>query len=79
MLGVVDPPKLIDTKLVPLSDGRVHTLKEGLMKPEYHGAKCRKVTLMVVTYYLQYAKGEVAKLPEVVEQCNKLMSNSKKM
>ncbi len=49
MLGLVDPLKLVDTKLVPLSGGRVHTLKEELMKPEYHGAKYRKVTLMVGT------------------------------
>ncbi len=72
MLGLVDPPKLVATKLVPMSGGRVHTLKEELMKPEYHGAKYRKVT-----HNLQDAKGEVAKLPGVVEQYKELISNSK--
>ncbi len=58
MLGLVDHSKLVDTKLVPLSGGRVHTLKEELLKPEYHVAKYRKVTLMVGTNDLQdLAKG----------------------
>ncbi len=72
MLGLVDPPKLVATKLVPMSGGQVHTLKEELMKPEYHGAKYRKVT-----HNLQDAKGEVAKLAGVVEQYKELISNSK--
>ncbi len=76
MLGLVDSPKLVDTKLVPLLGGHVHTLKEELMKPDYHGAKFRKVTLMVGTNDLQDAKGEVAKLPGVVEQYKELISNS---
>ncbi len=77
MLGLVDPRKLVVIKLVLLSGGFVHTLKEELMKPEYHGAKYRKVTLMIDTNDLQDAKGEVAKLQGVVEQYKELINNYK--
>ncbi len=46
------------------------------MKPQYHSSKYRKVALMVGTNDLQDAKGEVAKLAEVVEQYKELISNT---
>jgi hypothetical protein len=77
MLSNFDQSKLVSTKVVPLSGGRVKTLHDELNKPEYYGAKFKNLTLMVGTNDLQDANGDAAKVTDIINQYKELINDSK--
>ncbi len=68
ILGDVDQSKLVNTKMVSLSGGRVHTLQDELKKPEYHGAKYNNLTFMAGTNDLQDVNGDAEKVTTIIEK-----------
>ncbi len=77
ILGDVDQSKLVNTKMVSSSGGRVQTLQDELKKPEYHGAKYNNITFMAGTNDLQYANGDAEKVTAIIDKYIDLINMAK--
>ena len=77
MLSELDPQKLQNTKVVPISGARIKDVHNEVRKPEYHGSKFKRAVLMTATNNVSDAKGDAETVPDMINQYKDLVKDVK--